>query len=662
MIPSNYPNILLVITQKFILTSLIVALFCSFSTGQELPFHKGINLTNWFQSPSARTIQFTKYTKKDFENIKSLGCDVIRLPINLHYMTNGAPDYTLDPLFLQFLDEAVTWAEEIDIALILDNHTFDPSEATSPEVGDILNKVWVQMAEHYESRFDKLYYEVLNEPHGIDADLWNSIQGEVIKTIRQYDTRHTIIVGPANFNSFHLLADLPIYEDDNLIYTFHFYDPFIFTHQGASWVEPSMVELASVPFPYNANAMPGVPDVLKGSWIESAYNRYDEDGTLAKVHELIDIAADFQVQNDVTLFCGEFGVLMDNSNQEDRVYWYEEVRKYLEEKSIPWTMWDYHHGFGIFENGSNGMFDHNLNEPLLQSLGFEVPAQTQYIQKPDSVGMPYYTDFVEQHINSQVFNNDGTVDFYSAEMPNNDMYCLDWYGANQYQSITLDFVPNRDFSELLAENYVLDFFVRSTESAVPIDIRFIDTKTGDDDRPWRMRYTLTQEMMGNDRYWHHLRVPLAQFAEQGSWDDGEWFNPEGKFDWSAIDKFELVSEHDDFDDARIWIDNLVLTNTDTAQILETGQWQEAITSIAGNNWNNNFVLYPNPTADVFYINASGKENYDCQIINLQGQVAFQQTISNQQPIDISDLPSGYYTVLFWSQNSERLIRKRIVKL
>ena len=645
----------------FILLSLTLVFLYTSLAGQELPFHKGVNLTNWFQSPGARSVQFTKYTKKDFENIKSLGCDVIRLPINLHYMTDGAPNYTLDPLFLEFLDEAVTWAEEVDIALILDNHTFDPSEATSPEVGDILEKVWAQMAEHYKSRFDKLYYEVLNEPHGIDASLWNDIQGDVINTIRQYDDQHTIIVGPANFNSFHLLADMPIYEDDNLIYTFHFYDPFIFTHQGASWVEPSMVDLGGIPFPYEASEMPGVPDAIKGSWIEDAYNRYDEEGTLNKVHELIDIAAAFQEQNDVVLFCGEFGVLMNNSDQEDRVYWYDEVRKYLEAKSIAWTSWDYHGGFGIFEKGSNGLFDHDLNVDLLRALGFDVPEQTEYIQKPDSVGMPYYTDFVEQHISSQVYSDGGTVDFYSAEMPNNDSYCLDWYGAEQYHSITFDFVPNRDLSELVADDYVIEFFVRSTESTVPVDIRFLDTKTGDDDHPWRMRYTLSTEMMGNDRYWHHVRIPLTEFTEQGSWDDGEWFNPEGKFDWSAIDKFELVSEHEAFGEGRIWIDNLVLTNTDTAQILETGQWEEAITPIAGNSWNEKVVVYPNPTKDVLYLKTPGKGTYDCQIINLQGQVAYHQTISPQQTIDIRHLPSGCYAVLLRPEHSEKLIKNRIIK-
>ena len=78
---------------------------------QELPFHKGVNLTNWLQVGSAREINYRRYTQTDFAQIKSLGCDVIRLPINLHFMTDGAPDYQLDPIFLNILDEAVAWAE-----------------------------------------------------------------------------------------------------------------------------------------------------------------------------------------------------------------------------------------------------------------------------------------------------------------------------------------------------------------------------------------------------------------------------------------------------------------------------------------------------------------------------------------------------------------------
>jgi endoglucanase len=76
---------------------------------------------------------------------------------------------------------------------------------------------------------------VLNEPHGISASLWGTIQGGVINAIRTVDTKHAIMVGGVNFNTYTELQNLPVYSDPNLIYTFHFYDPFMFTHQGSTW-------------------------------------------------------------------------------------------------------------------------------------------------------------------------------------------------------------------------------------------------------------------------------------------------------------------------------------------------------------------------------------------------------------------------------------------
>ena len=119
---------------------------------QSAPFNRGVNLTNWFQAPSAQQISFNRYSQKDFEQIRNLGCDVIRLPINLHAMTGGAPDYTLDPLFLRHLDEAVNWAEALEMHIVLDNHSFDPAVNTDPAIRDVLLKVWPQLAEHFRER------------------------------------------------------------------------------------------------------------------------------------------------------------------------------------------------------------------------------------------------------------------------------------------------------------------------------------------------------------------------------------------------------------------------------------------------------------------------------------------------------------------------------
>lgn len=532
----------------------------SITASAQIPFHRGVNLTGWFQTSSPRQIQFTKYTKKDFQNIKSLGCDVIRLPISLHDMANGGPDYTLDPLFLKFLDKAVDWAEELQIHLILDNHTFDPIAPTDPAVGSILVKVWKQMARHFKDRSNYIYYEILNEPHGITDAVWSPIQQSTIDAIRTEDTKHFIVVGPADYNSYNNLKNLPIYTDTKLIYTFHFYDPFIFTHQGASWVEPSMVPLAGVPFPYNASTFPAVPSSLKGSWVEGAMNDYKNIGTVTKIKEWINQVVDFKNQRNVPVFCGEFGVLINNSNNTDRAAWYQAVHSYLNEKEIPWTTWDYQGGFGLFKKSSAELFDHDLNIPLLQALEFNVPRQTEDIKSPKTTGFIMYDDYVGEGILDASYHSLGRLDHYAESKPYNGSYHLYWTGVEQYSSIGFDFIQDVDLS-LLKDQDTLKFWARGNASSAKFDVRFIDTKTGTNDHPWRMGKTIDNTFAAWDGAWHKVQIPLKSLEEKGSWDNA-FFNPEGKFDWTSIDRFEIVAEHQPLTGIEFSFDDIQISGKD----------------------------------------------------------------------------------------------------
>ncbi|MGK7395663.1 MAG: cellulase family glycosylhydrolase [Candidatus Cyclobacteriaceae bacterium M3_2C_046] len=598
--------------KKVIVILLVVAPFLA---GAQVPFHKGVNLTNWFQAPSAQQVQFTRFTKQDFINIKSLGCDVIRLPINLHYMTDGSPEYSIDPLFYEFMDQVVEWAEELEIHLILDNHTFDPAVDTSPDVEPILIAVWSQLAAHYQDRSDFLYYEILNEPHGITDQEWGSIQGKVISAIRQADQKHTIIVGGAGWNSFYNLQYLPHYQDDNLIYTFHFYDPFLFTHQGASWVNPSLVPLSGMPFPYQAEAMPGLPAEHEGTWIENEYYNYHQKGTVEHLKELIDIAVAFREARNVPVFCGEFGVYMPNSPASDRVYWYQEVSQYLTDQNIPWTSWDYTGGFGIFEEGDLNLFDHHLNTPLLQALDLQVPEQTPYVSQPTSEGFKIYADYIGQNL-VEASHGNHELNFYATTHPNNGKYCIYWSDAEQYNHIGFNFVPDQDLSQIVHENYALDFLIRGNTPGSKIDVRFVDTKTSKTDHPWRMRFVIDESLVNWDNQWHHIHLPLKEFTEQGAWDDG-WFEPEGKFNWAETDRFEIVAEHQSLYGAKFWLDNIFITDYDTARVLETN----IITSLNLPDRHHQVRVFPNPAGNYLSLNywVQSPGNVKMDILDLSGQ-------------------------------------------
>jgi endoglucanase len=648
------------ISFKLLAGILVFVLPTGLVRSQETPFSRGVNLTNWFQEDNIRKVQFTKYTKQDFSDIKSLGFDVIRLPINLHFMTDGAPDYTLDPIFLLLLDQVVDWAEELEIHLILDNHTFDNTVDTDPAVEIPLLKVWSQMAGHFRERSEYLYYEVLNEPHGISDSQWNSIQADVVEEIRKSDTKHYIVVGPAGWNSYNNLDNMPEYEDEKLIYTFHFYDPFLFTHQGASWVDPSMEEVKDIPFPYDAENMPGVPEIYVGTWIGSSYSSYPVDGTMKKMKELLQMAVEFRSQRSVPVYCGEFGVYMPTSREEYRVPYYDSLTHYLGSLGIAWTMWDYHGGFGLFEEGTDGLFDHDLNIPLLEAMGANIPEQTEYIRVPDSAGFILYDDYIAHRIVEASWPK-GIADFYSTDHPNNGNYCIHWTGASLYEAIVFNISPDRDLSRLVDEDYALDCMVRGSDPGISFDMRFLDTKTDNpDDLPWRMTTRVDGTRVDFDGNWHHMHIPLNSFWESGAWYE-EWYNPRGEYDWSAVDRFEIVPEVTDLGGDHVWFDNIHITNMDTARVNPdtSGQNLSIHSLLSGEPFT--VQLFPNPSPGEITLFCPSAGRLEYSLTEISGRLLCAGSFEERTRLDLSGYRDGIYLLHFHHGREFQPPRKLIIQ-
>ena len=71
----------------------------NFSSCKNL-FTKGVNLSNWLEVNDIYQIIDDYYTPEDFENIKELGCDVVRIPINFENICVEENDY-IPILFLR---------------------------------------------------------------------------------------------------------------------------------------------------------------------------------------------------------------------------------------------------------------------------------------------------------------------------------------------------------------------------------------------------------------------------------------------------------------------------------------------------------------------------------------------------------------------------------
>jgi len=509
------------------------------------PFSKGVNFSGWFESSSAGGIPFTNYAEQDFADVKSLGADVIRLPVQLHSMTQGEPHYTIDPLLFKFLDIAVDWAEKYEIYIIIDNHSYDPVLGLRDDIDKILVPVWTQVARRYKDRGDYIVYEVLNEPHGISDERWGEVQGMAVQAIRSVDQRHAIIVGGTDFNSIEKLYALPEYSDPNLIYTFHFYDPFLFTHQGASWGGPPLLTpLAGVPFPADRGRMPEIPAEFTGTWVEDSLKySYVNDAAYSTLSGTLDTAVAFSRKRNVPVFCGEFGVLMNNSHPEDRVKWYAFVADALGKRNISRTSWDYYGGFGVF-NSDRGDFKYDLNTELVSAMGFAVPEQTKRSREPFKNGFVLFDDYPNRgYVSCGYWGDSGTTfNLYEANSARGEFAIL-WGNTNQYNMFWFSFNNGGDFSYLVSEGYCLEFLAR-TERPVKFDVRFVNPENAQS-VPWRMRYTIDENILPPDGNWHTVRVPLSAMSEHGAWLDAaqSWLEPRGEFSWENASQLEFVSEH-----------------------------------------------------------------------------------------------------------------------
>jgi len=633
--------------RKYILLLISILITSYQLTEARIPFSRGLNLTAWFMSTDVSRIQFSKYTQKDFENIKSLGCDVIRLPIDFYSMNSGSPDYTIDPLLLMYLDQTVTLAENKKIYLILDNQPENSEVACqNPKLETLLIKVWTQLATRYESRSMFVIYEILNEPNTFTTPEWGKVQQNVITAIRTADKKHKIVVAPSYWGTVLEINSLPVYTDANLIYTFHFYEPGIFTHQGISWYVPSLESVKNIPFPYNATTMPALPAGIKGTYWEKEFNNYKNSGTVAKIYATLAKAVDFKNKRNVDLYCGEFGVYNEYTPKNSRNFYYREIRKYLEANGIPWTTWDYSYGFGLFLPFSQARFDYDLNIPMLAALGLNIPGQVIPGIKPDSVGFNIYTDSIGAKTVESSDSNDGTINFYSTEKPNNEKYCLFWTGSSQYGSIGFNFVPDKDLSSLVSKKYALSLLIRGNTPYTQIDFSFTNsTNESTSSHPWCTNYTLNDNLIKWDGKWYKVYIPLSLFKEIGAWENNAWHNPFGVFDWKTVDRFDIVCRQGSLKNIAFWFDNLLVTNMDTAQIFESGIFELPPDLIEINRDSTAFNVYPNPVNHSATINYKliEKEHVDISIFSLSGFKIKSVLNTNQ--------PAGKYFVT-WDSDDE----------
>ena len=353
----------------------------SLATSRAQHLRHGINLSEWF----AQVYDPKGYTKEHFDTwntaqdialIKAMDFDHVRLSVNPQPMFRRRQADRIPPEYLGYLDAAVRMILDQGLAVVIDTHPdsdFKHNLATDDGFVEEFADFWRALAQHYSTYDPNLvFFETLNEPEVRDSYRWYGIQARLAVAIREGAPQHTIIaVGARWDDDDDLIFQQPL-RDPNIIYNFHFYEPHVFTHQGATWGENYWHFVTALPYPPDnpeaiAQAAATVPDPVK----RLAIIRYGADHWNAqRINVEFDQVAAWAKRWNVPVVCNEFGVYRKVASPHDRANWLSDVRTSLEKHGIGWTMWDYSGGFGIVtkENGQP-----QPDEVTVKALGRTMP-------------------------------------------------------------------------------------------------------------------------------------------------------------------------------------------------------------------------------------------------------------------------------------------------
>jgi endoglucanase len=288
---------------------------------------RAVNLGNALEAPREGEWGVT-LREEYFQIIKDGGFTGVRIPIRWNAHADVDMPYTIDPEFMARVDWAVNCALSRGLIAIIDFHHYE-------ELADTPNRlhqtrfagIWSQIAEHYKDHPDELLFEILNEPHSnLTDEAWNAILRHAVDIIRETNPYRNLVIGGTGYNSkSKLISTLKLPANDrHIIATYHHYDPFHFTHQGAGWVG-------------------GDSDSWLGTTWEATQEQKDD------ITRDFDAVYDWSIANDRPVFMGEFGAY-SKADMPSRVLWTDFGARDAEKRGFSWSYWEFCAGFGAYDD------------------------------------------------------------------------------------------------------------------------------------------------------------------------------------------------------------------------------------------------------------------------------------------------------------------------
>ena len=268
-------------------------------------------------------------TEKDVAYIASLGMDHIRLGFDQIVLEESPYVYRKE--IVMILRRFVSWCRAYGLRPVLNmhkavgNYCDIPDECGLMQDEELQNRFvscWTTLEDEFSGEND-VVFELLNEVVHATPQEWNAVAAKAIGAIRAKSRERLLIVGGVEWNNPPALPYVKIYDDENILYTFHCYAPHEFTHQQGVLQAAQLFYNRKMPYPCeDIERYRDFHRVVAGKEVYGEYERIDIEymrNYLAPAKEFI------EKHPDKVLWCGEFGTIR-HAKLEWRENWMRDVK------------------------------------------------------------------------------------------------------------------------------------------------------------------------------------------------------------------------------------------------------------------------------------------------------------------------------------------------
>jgi aryl-phospho-beta-D-glucosidase BglC (GH1 family) len=310
---------------------------------------KGINVIAYSDDQSESSEDFWNYTyfnidKHDLINIKDMGFNAIRISLWYKYFEEDSAPNVYKNSGFSWLDTIVGWAKEAGIYVMLDMHAPQGGGFQGPGSSNDFwtdsayqtrfKNLWKAIAQRYKNESTIYAYDIINEPLAPDESEYRTLVDETITTIREQDSKHIINV-EVSFSTVGSGAGEPFKLDgvENIVYDFHFYDP---------W----------------------------NSFTDDDGAVYGTDVLQTSVRALFEDVSTFYTSNNIAYSVSEFGQKYDNYTSKNSDGWVRDLFDIMKSNSLNSYFYFSYKGneFSIYENGNKYSYSSSKNDTLIETL------------------------------------------------------------------------------------------------------------------------------------------------------------------------------------------------------------------------------------------------------------------------------------------------------